>query len=364
MTQDQRTQMDIFDFAPEIKPVGLEKPQVPAKTTTKPIKPAKAVQQDKSESFEVNAETRIKYDGTLTPITEYFSATEISEGIIDKDGEEGKLRKITGNDLRLRMMDECGEMSEEEYCTMVLFKGPNLVVPTIHAKKRGAVLTRFTGIYASLEEASKDGRRNMYIPSADGCVYHIRQSEFFSVSQKAKIVPDTRQIVEGVKITLPRKIDWSFLCRFISASKFFAETYHVELYGEIYWNYNSREYLLVFPQQVASLENVTPLEDDSIIPAIEEWVKVVEIHSHHYWEANPSKQDDESETASCLYVIVGTLNNLMPDITCRIHVDGKFFGVNPAEIFESPYDKKYSEDFSWLLKKVTIQDTPQKEEVL
>ncbi|KQN96840.1 hypothetical protein [Paenibacillus sp. Leaf72] len=347
MSNEKFEQSDLFAFVdaagigsvPINPPTNKPKGKVVNPPNTSKNVGSKAAKAE-TEKFEVNVETRIKYDGDHIALTEYFTPQEIDEGIPDKDNEESiTLRPINAEDLRLRLMDEFGEMSEKEYVTMQFFKTPNLVIPIIHARKKGNAATdNRNGVYLSMYDATQNRRRNMYIPSRDGNVYQVRQGSIYTVCRIAKVVPLVDSIREGVTFNLPL-IPWTFLHTFISLARHYAVKYCVEFYGEIHWNDTQKKYRIVYPKQIVTKGHVLPDKEhlSNIASESWEWEKVMEIHSHHFWDAKPSAQDDRSETGNCLYAIVGKLDEIMPQVTCRIHIDGDFMDIKTTSIFETPF---------------------------
>ena len=177
----------------------------------------------------------------------------------------------------------------------------------------------------------------MYIPGADGSVYHFHENDILAICTKAKQVPDVPPLKEGIRLRLPKKIDWSLVQRFISIARYYGLEHQVEFHSEVYWNLLTQEYRLVIPKQKASLGHVEATSNFLLeCPSID-WIKVMEIHSHHVWEATPSLQDDESERQTILYAIVGKIDEFFPQITVRTFFQGKHLPINPWEVFESPF---------------------------
>ncbi|KGP81955.1 MULTISPECIES: hypothetical protein [Paenibacillus] len=288
-------------------------------------KPATKKENITFETLEVNLETHIKYDGELTPITQYFSNEEIEQGIEDPEAKDGR-RTINTEDLRLKLAEEYGEMSDRDYVTLTLFPN-NLIIPQVHGRKRGAS----TGVFTSLKEAAADRKYNMYVPSADGHVYHIRDGEVYSVCTKASYVPVCDQLHEGIQFKLP-PIPYIILEEFISLCREYSKD-QLEIYGEIYFHH-VKGYHLSIPHQVVSSENVVP-EKTEIDDA--QMIKVMELHSHHTLEITPSEQDNNSEIGRCLYTIIGRLDCFFPKISCRVFVDGQYQLVDLNKVFTSPF---------------------------
>lgn len=79
-----------------------------------------------------------------------------------------------------------------------------------------------------------------------------------------------------------------------------------ELHADIYFN-KERGYFMDFPRQQVATEIVIPetnIEMQSIA------MKVMEMHSHHRFSAEPSDLDNQSERAPILYAIVGRIEDV------------------------------------------------------
>lgn len=203
------------------------------------------------------------------------------------------------------------------------------------------ILENRYGVYSSLAEANEHQRPTMYVPCSNGHVYMIEKGSVFTTVKKAKTVPGVSSpLREGIHFSLP-KIPFPLLEEFISLARLYAYEVHTEVFAEIYWNEDTKEYKLFIPKQLAKREVVIPQE-----AYITDLVKVMEIHSHHFWEAIPSSIDDEADSKSTrgiLFGIIGKIDQLFPDIYVRAYVDGEFIPVNAADIFESPFKKHHFE---------------------
>jgi hypothetical protein len=137
---DRLLQETLFSFLGEEEAAPVAKVQK-AKTTlssTDKNRPAKVTPKPvQEEKLELTAETIIRYGGENLPVTDYFSAIEILEGIRITEGEKaGEFRPINGEDLRKRMEEEFAELMEE-FTTIIFKKEKNMVFPFVHARKKG-----------------------------------------------------------------------------------------------------------------------------------------------------------------------------------------------------------------------------------
>lgn len=281
---------------------------------------------EKNDKFEINKDTRIKYDGQMIPVVEYFTEEELLE--------EAVFQNITADDFRARMESQQHPEMEKESCDLLYLKNSNLIIPTFYTKKKG--LSNDPMIYLDLRKIRECDGNNFNIASSDGKILNIRSNEIYSVCTIAKSIPHAKEVKPGVLFKLPKKIDWILLQKFVEVARLFATLPEpLEVLAEIYWSSTKGEYYLHFPEQYVSKMSVDPIPDDWNISL--EWIKVLEIHSHHFWKAKPSAQDDESENGICIYAIVGKVHELFPDITARVYtLKGTFMDVDPTTIFEHP----------------------------
>lgn len=250
------------------------------------------VKKDTTEELIVDLETVIRYLGEEIIITEYFSPEEILEGVSDKGSD--KKRKIKGEDIRKRIEKDFPELVAA-YTEIVHLKKKNLIIPVTKMKKKGV-----------------DCNQQKEAPRAS-----------FS---KLKKVP------------------YSLLIQFVAIAKRFAEE-NVEVHGDIYLDMDKDLLFLDIPPQRATRYNVD-LTSEAVYIIAERLAdlrvkKVMEIHSHHVFEAIPSSQDNISETGPFLYAIVGKINQLFPDISVR-RFDQKrevYVQLEASQIFESPFDQ-------------------------
>lgn len=283
----------------EVKTVkASQKAKAAVKEKQKTAAEKKVAPVNENEELELNAETIIRFASLNHSILDYFTEEEINAGLPTIVDEKEELKKITKEDIRVRMERDYPELVKE--LTHVYFvKEKNLLVVMNSAGKKGSM---------SVEKTTPNG-----------VVFLKNHKMFFSKTNKA------------VKIPL------SILNEFISIARGFA-LYKLEVHGDIYFNPSDNQYVLNIPNQNTSTYLVTPFE-----PTLEEaltfsqMVKVMEIHSHHVLPPYPSSIDNESETGNVYYAIVGNLYNFFPDITVRVYdfEKQKHIELNPFNVFET-----------------------------
>lgn len=241
----------------------------------------------KKDEFEVNAETTIYFYTEVIDINDYFTSEELENGLEKKKDGEIVYAKITENDVKNRLKKDLPVI--EAGAQLVYMKKKNIVSIVLQAKKKG----------------NNEGS-------------HMDSS--FS----------------------NRRIPFEILKEFISISQYFSEKYGTEVHGDIYLKKDTNKFVLDIPKQQAHQLWVevteSPLETaEKVLEG--NYIKCMEIHSHHSMSPFPSSQDDESERAPILYAIVGRIDKFFPEITVRtfdINND-QHIKLDAAKIFEYPF---------------------------
>jgi hypothetical protein len=140
MSQNQNSlvQETLFSFLGEEAAPIVKESKAKNTTSSKKEAPVKPTPKPVEEKLELTVETIIRYGGENLPVTDYFSAAEISEGIRILEGDKaGEFRPIVAEDIRKRMEEEFAELIEG-YTSMIYNKEKNLVIPVLQARKKGA----------------------------------------------------------------------------------------------------------------------------------------------------------------------------------------------------------------------------------
>lgn len=254
---------------------------------------------EETNNFSVNTATIIRYYGEVIPITQYFSLEELTNGIVKK----GKATPINDEDVRKRLEQDYPELIKS-HSSIICIPKKNILVPSIIAKKKGA------------EPLSNNG------------------SLFY------------------------KKIPFELLFKFIEISLFF-KSINKEVHSDIYYNYDTQQYILDTPIQSISTYNVVVTEDPLV--TLERigynCKKVMEIHSHHILLASPSAQDNASERVpGMLYGIVGELEYGWPKVFIREYIkEDSWKQMGMAAVFTSPFPTLSNIECASLLKTCSIK---------
>ena len=207
-----------------------------------------------------------------------------------------------------------------------------IVTPKVIAQSKGEALSSFKGIYTNLEDAYRDNKPIMIVPSQDGKVYEIRKNEIGTFITPAAKLPELPFLTPTFQFKLP-KIPFSILNSIVSFFKKLCDRCEMEALVNIYFDKSSYEYTLKVPKQTISKVSVNAtLEDDC---ADENLIHVMDIHSHNTMPAKFSSTDDNDEKTTRLYAVVGKLDGYFPEIRVRMSNGGKFLELPANDIFET-----------------------------
>lgn len=210
------------------------------------------------------------------------------------------------------------------------------IIPMITAKKKG-VMAEYKGLFNSVEEAQKSGKLISFVPSRDGKVFEVRNNKIGTFIAQTERVTDFQKVRAGFIPALP-KIPYSVWSEIIAFFKSFIDKdVELEALAYIYWSYEKEKYCIVIPKQKVSKDSV-----DAILPDFDEskYLLVAEIHSHNTMGAYFSCIDDRDEKATRIYIVVGRMDKIFPDIKARISCGGKFVEIDPSVIMEG-YNAEY-----------------------
>ena len=205
------------------------------------------------------------------------------------------------------------------------------ISPVITAKKKG-VMAAYKGLYSSLEDAISGGKAIAFVPSEDGNLFEVRNNQIGTFVAPVKRAGDFKRVCAGFIPALP-KIPFQALSEIISFFKsFVGEHTESEALAYVYWSFKEENFYVFIPKQIVSKDSV-----DSTLPDLDEneFLLVMEIHSHNTMASFFSRTDDRDEKATRLYTVIGRIDEVFPQITTRISCGGKFVEINPSLVFES-----------------------------
>lgn len=211
-------------------------------------------------------------------------------------------------------------------------KNPDCKIkPRVTAQSKGTV-PDYKGVFTTLEEAEAAGKVISIVPSQDGKVYEIRNTEMGRFITPVSGCELLSEVQAGFIPALPR-IPSELLMQILAFFRHFVQNgTENEALLNIYWDKENQEFIVDAPEQV-----VTKISVDSQLSekfAGERYIHYMDIHSHNTMNAFFSPVDDHDEKATRLYTVVGRLDGGMPEVKTRISNGGKFLEIDPAEVFE------------------------------
>lgn len=228
------------------------------------------------------------------------------------------------------------------------------VKPRVSGQTKG-VISAYKGVFTNLEDAAKAKKVISIVPSKDGRVYEIRNSEIGLFVTRTQDVEELDPIVPCFRMRLP-KIPMDILQQVIVFFRSFIQKDSVvEVMVNILWDRQEMKYAAYVPEQVVSKESVKAAPSDL---DDERYLHVADIHSHNTMPAKFSVTDNEDEKATRLYFVIGKLDRYFPEISARISNGGKFHQIDPSDALEGI---KASYPGEWHSKVTIARDTPKED---
>ena len=292
---------------------------------------------EKAEDFpELDEGENVKWKVTYGPVVKQVAnAKKTTIASIKKQIEESdefmKYLKKPADDKKTKAKKSKGDEKSEIECK---------VIPIVTAKKKG-VLEGYKGLSCTVDEALQSGKLISYVPSDDGRMFEVRNNKIGTFIAPIKRVTAFKKVKAGFTPALP-KIPYKMWSEIISFFKsFVSEKGEVEALAYIYWSFIDEKYYVVIPKQTVTKDSV-----DSFLPDVDEnnFILVAEMHSHNTMPAFFSHIDDRDEKATRVYIVVGRMDKIFPDIKARISCGGKFVKINPSVIMEG-YECEYPHEW-------------------
>jgi hypothetical protein len=217
------------------------------------------------------------------------------------------------------------------------------VTPKVTAQKKGEMPV-YRGIFTTVEDAEASGKPLCVVPSDDGNVYEIRKNEIGRFVTPARNTRGLSSVRAGFIPALP-PIPHSLILQTISFFRTFMDSgKETEALVNVYWDKERQRYYAHAPKQTVSKAQVDaePADVDTA-----RFIHAAEIHSHNTMPAKFSITDDEDEKAARIYMVIGRLNRLFPDIAARVASGGGFVSIDPNLVTEGamwPFPQEWLEN--------------------
>ena len=224
-------------------------------------------------------------------------------------------------------------------------KNPDcLVTPVVTAQKKG--IASYKGIFPSIEEARASDKVISLFPARDGSVYEMRRNELGEFIAPKKNISELSEVRAGfipVLPLVPKKL-FSQLLSFFRSFMLQEEGREYEALANLYWDREEKKFVVHIPKQRVTKTSVEVRGEDCLLPE-ERYLHYMDIHSHNSMDAVFSKIDNADERATRLYIVVGHLERVFPEIAVRASCGGIFIPVPPSTVLEG-FDADYPDE--WL----------------
>ncbi len=209
------------------------------------------------------------------------------------------------------------------------------VKPVVKAQSKGR-MPNYKGFFSTLTEARASDKVICLVPGPDGELYEFRRTELGEFITPAGKQRDAQEVRAGFEPALP-PIPWRLMAQIIGFFRAFMYVSapngsNLEALVNIYWDRWENQYFLHVPHQSVTHGSIHSVLDDA--PDEERYIHVADCHSHNSMPARFSSIDDRDELATRIYIVIGKLHQVFPDISVRISNGGKFLAIQPSLVME------------------------------
>ena len=214
-------------------------------------------------------------------------------------------------------------------------KNPTCMVkPKITAQSKG--IAAYKGIFPSLEEAEKSEKAICILPARNGNVYEMRRTEAGTFIARAEDVMELSEVSAGYIPALP-PVPFSLFSQILSFFRHYMQHGHeTEVMVHIYWDKERLEHCVVVPMQSVGKAHISVTVPPEEATDTARYIHVADIHSHNSMPAFFSGTDDKDERATRVYMVVGMLHTLAPQIRTRVSVGGRFVPIDARQLIDIP----------------------------
>lgn len=170
-----------------------------------------------------------------------------------------------------------------------------------------------------------------YVMMGDG-VWEIRKTQMGNIIRRmaeARIPGLPCSLKEGIELAVP-KIPFALLGQAVSFFRAVYRQHRAEAILRIVWNTKTKKHEMVCPHQRVSGGRVDFGRD----PLPPHQVLMADIHSHHSMSAYFSPTDDGDEQADLVYMVVGKIDRIMPELAIRLRASGQDVSMKESDILE------------------------------
>lgn len=180
------------------------------------------------------------------------------------------------------------------------------------------------------QEAENTDASIVVLPSKDGRLFELRKNEIGTFTTAVNKVKEFEQLRNKFTFSLP-KIPMEILQKVMSFFKQLSDKYQFEALVHILYDKENKEYVIKVPKQKISHISVNHELDE---PYPENFIHVMDIHSHNSMPAVFSEIDNDDEKETRLYAVAGRFDRAFPELTVRAGCAGNFIDIKPCDVFD------------------------------
>lgn len=181
------------------------------------------------------------------------------------------------------------------------------------------------------EEPYIEYQGQKYLIGKDG-LYKVGNGKFGLFARRVEKFNNSLNVREGFKMNLP-KIPYSIYRTIINFFKEIEKKYSAEVMVEIWWDKTKKEYFVHCPEQTIT-EMSVDYKKSKELSLNNNYILVMDIHSHNLMPAFFSTIDDKDEKETRFYGVIGALHRSKPEYEFRMGVRGQFKTVELFELFD------------------------------
>ena len=205
------------------------------------------------------------------------------------------------------------------------------VKPRVTAQSKG-LASAYRGVFTNICDAMGSGKAISIVPAKDGSVYEIRNTEMGKFITPVAGCDMLSDVKAGFIPALPR-IPMDMVVQVVSFFRsYMLEGTEYEALVNIFWDKANHGFFIDTPNQSVTKASVQVYLNEDY--SCDRYIHYMDIHSHNSMKAFFSATDDADEKATRLYTVIGELHKYFPSIKTRISNGGKFWPINPSDVFE------------------------------
>lgn len=214
-------------------------------------------------------------------------------------------------------------------------KNPDCILtPTVTMKSKGTAMPEYKGLFLTQDEAIDSDKVICMVPSRDGKLYQLRKMPMGDIVSPIRKFPEADEVEAGFTPAFPL-VPFSMIQEVIYFFRYYALNEDAEALVQIFWDMEmSRHVVAVPPQTVDKVAIHADLSGEEYLGNNERYVLCMDIHSHNTMNAFFSEQDDADELDDGVYVVMGKLDQYLPQVKARVCNGGIFVDIDPEVVLQ------------------------------